>query len=148
MANLINSSLRLALESAIDSVHETFARDIFYWKTPQEIYLTEDVNYNPFYGKPPETLERISESGVMKGRVMYNKDQKLEESVRSTEKQQVRIDQDKGVVRVKLRNQDAAIMKDAVNINFDGFDFEIDRSVRPHGLFDPKYRTFYLQVKN
>jgi hypothetical protein len=51
-----------------------------------------------------------------------------------------------GMVRVKLDKEGFDYISGAKRIDLDGKRFLIDSAVRPHGLFDPKFYTFFLKA--
>lgn len=51
-----------------------------------------------------------------------------------------------GVVRIKLDKDGYDYIIGAKRIDLDGKRFFIDSAVRPHGLFDPKFYTFFLKA--
>jgi hypothetical protein len=53
-----------------------------------------------------------------------------------------------GMVRIKLDPAGASFISDAKRVQFDNDTFQIMTSKRPHGLFDPKWYTFFLKKLN
>ena len=148
MSDLIDSGLRASLESAIADMHDTFARPIVVWTTPEEIYASTDPAFNPFLDREPATVTYVPKSTVIRARVLYNKAQELQKSSGGVESQQIRVKQDLGEVRIKIDIADYSIFENFEKIQFDGFTFDIDASPRPHGVFDPKYYTLFLKRSN
>ena len=49
MGSLINDVLKAQMESAMDDVHDTFARDVVCIKEANKVIMSTDPNYNYLY---------------------------------------------------------------------------------------------------
>jgi hypothetical protein len=155
MASLLTEGEKAELEAVRDDVFATFCREITCWVTPETTVLSSDSNYNYTYLGPDgdssgDYVEYTPTSGTFQACINYDK--KLERyfaSPQGTRDENFRITFDDGSVRIKLRKEDYdSFIKDSINFKFDGFNFDLDKSPRPHGLFDPKYVTLFLKFRN
>ena len=147
MASLLTSAQKAALQSAFDSVHDTFARDIYIFKEAKNVTISTSPNYNPIYGQNsnlPDTVTREVQSGVFQARILYNTD-RAEPFVTAPQiDHQLKLKVPDGSVRIKLDKDGYEYIKKAKRVDFDGRRFSIESDVRPHGLFKPTYYTFFL----
>jgi hypothetical protein len=153
--NLIGANERLVYESVIGDIHDTFSRPILVYKTPETTIVSTDTNYNYFYDGPDantgsEYVEYTPVSGIVNARIQYDKTlEKYFASAKGKEYQDFELVGDAGMVRLKINSGDySTYFADAIDIQFDGFQFENFRTQRPHGLFSPKYYSLYLRIKN
>lgn len=155
MASLLTNSEKAELEAVRDDIFDTFARSITCWTTPEKTILSSDTNYNFTYMGPDgdsdtDYVEYQPNSGTFMACINYDK--KLERyfaSPQGTRDESFRLIFDNGTVRVKLKKEDYDnFIKNSINFQFDGYNFDLDKTPRPHGLFDPKYVTLFLKFRN
>ena len=123
MGSLISDSDKSELEKVINSMHDTFAREIYAYKEAKKVI----VSSNKFHGlysnvQGEQKVENVPQYQTFKARIYYADKQ-------SEENDQAGYD----------------YMKDAKRIEFDGRMFVVNSDVRPHGLFTPTYYTLYLK---
>ena len=147
MASLLTTAQKAALQSAFDDIHDTFARDIYIYKEAKKISISTNPNYNPIYDKNSslsQSVTRQVQKQTFKARIMYDTD-RAEPYLASPEiDSQLKIRVPDGTVRIKLAKDGYEYIKGAKRIELDGRKFSIESDVRPHGLFDPTYCTFFL----
>jgi hypothetical protein len=80
----------------------------------------------------------------MKARILYVGRQ-FEDSFDAEAGAQIKVDKHVGEVRVKVNKDGYDFLKGAKRCELDGRIFTISSDERPHGLFSPKYYTFYLK---
>lgn len=157
MANLITGQFRRNLESARDDVFDTFSRELTCFKTPEKTILDTSENYSFSYDAPDysndNAVDLVSYSGIsgkFQTCIQYDKSlERLFANPQGSRPENFRIIMDDGMVRLKVKSGDYNdFIKDSVNIQFDGYQFEIFNTERPHGLFSPKYYTLYLKFRN
>lgn len=148
MANLISNSERTYLESLMDDMHETFSRDIVIIKDAKRIIISTDPNYNYLYnnvsGAFNQTVQNQPQKQTFKARILYGKKQ-VQENVDGEVDSQTNVDLPAGHVRIKLDQEGYDYIKKAKRVTFDDKIFEINTDDRPHGLFRPRFYTFYLK---
>lgn len=151
MPSFLTPSEKAALEQQITNIHETFARPLFIFKLANETVITENPEHSYVFDAGPtqSVTTQVIQSGMFSGRILYEKKQPigLFESLRGGSRgtDQVYMGRDEGLVRLKLDPTGSAFMADATRVRFDDTIFQIDTSPRPHGLFNPKWTTFYLK---
>jgi len=146
--SLITSSEKAALESVMDDVHETFAREITVFKESSRVVIITNPNFNPLYDTGGGTTQSIINTPVsktFKARIQYQNDidkQYWDEAGIDT---QFKIERVKGRVRLKIRAEDYAWIQDGKRFDFDGKRFVLDSSFKGHGLFDNNFYTLFLK---
>ena len=147
MASLLTSAQKAALQKSFDAVHDTFARDIYIFKEAKNVTISTTPNYNPIYGentKLEKTVTRQVQSGVFQARILYNTDSNEPYVTAPQIDSQLKIKVPDGSVRIKVNKEGYEYIKKAKRVDFDGRRFSIESDVRPHGLFEPNYYTFFL----
>ncbi len=155
MPNLVSASLKSSLEQARDNVFDSFSRPLVAWKTPAKTILSTDTNFyysyeGPDYQNDTDLVEYTPVSGTFQACILYDKAlERIFANPQGSRDENFRIVMDEGLCRVKLKKDDYdTFIKDSIDIQFDGYQFKIDRTERPHGLFNPKYYTLYLKFQN
>jgi len=152
--NLIGELERLEYSGAINDLHETFCRPILVYKTPLETIISTDVNFNYYYNGPDgqgseDYVEYTPVSGTVCARILYDKSLDSLKEVKGRMGQNFKVDADGGLVRIKVRDEDYdTYFTNLKDVQFDGYQFENWQTPRPHGLFDPNFRTLFLKIKN
>jgi len=147
MASLLTTAQKAALQSAFDDIHDTFARDIYIFKEAQNISISTNPNYNPIYDKNSslsQTFTKQVQKQSFSARIMYNTDRAEPYLSAPDIDSQLKLRVPDGTVRIKLDKDGYDYIKEAKRIEFDGRRFTIESDVRPHGLFEPTYYTFFL----
>jgi hypothetical protein len=150
--NLINATERAAYEAAIDDMHDTFSRDVSVIqevKTPVSSLSENDDDYDFIHNKaisgPQEFTYSYLET-LVKARIKYIDKQEKEFSLITTlGGEQLNLVQEFGFIRLKVRTADCSLVDEASHIIVDGNQCKVFFRDRPHGLFDSKYCTFYVQ---
>lgn len=147
MGSLISDSDKEKFESAIDSIHDTFARDIKFIKDAKKIILSTDPNYNYLYnnvkGQVSSVQRKITEA-TFKARIAYVGRQN-EDLFDGETRAQIKVDKHVGEVRIKVAKDGYQYLKETKRCEFDGRKFTLISDEMPHGLFSPRYYTFYLK---
>lgn len=151
--DLLSQSEKAALEAEIYNIHDTFSRPIYMWKQRQQVVISESDSHNYIWDSAPQNTTTIDTivSGQFNARILYGKKQNVDPFKARQSNQaesQSAAELQLGEVRVKLDPTGAAFMNDAKRATFDNETFEIVSSERPHGLFTPKFYTFYLKKIN
>jgi hypothetical protein len=147
MTSFIDNIDKDGLESVFDDLHDTFARDIKFIKDSQKIILSTNPNYNYLYKNTQGQMSSIKNKIIqttMKARILYVGRQ-FEDSFDAEAGAQIKVDKHVGEVRVKVNKDGYDFLKGAKRCELDGRIFTISSDERPHGLFSPKYYTFYLK---
>lgn len=142
-----------SLGNVFYKLHATFARPIVIWKNAkQTVILSNPANSYIFENAPfNDTEQTVQISGLFQARILYAKREDLGQfstpkSDRSTD--QVNLLKEEGSVRIQVDATGAAYLFDAKVVTFDGEIFDLATTQRPHGLFAPKFYTFYLTKLN
>jgi len=148
MANYISADQRTYLEGIIDNMHDTFSRDIVVCREATKVIISTDPNYNFLYknvnGDFTKSTSFTPQSKTLKARILYE-DKQREQNFDGEVNSQIKVNRPMGQVRIKLNAEGYEYFKGAKRVDLDGMRFYIDSTVRPHGLFSPKYYTYYLR---
>jgi len=157
MANLIPSQLRSITEQARMDVFDSFSRKIVVFVTADKVTLDTDLNYNFSYDSPDygtdnqnNVVQYIVNSGSFDACILYeNRLDRFYSNPDGSRDEKFRLTYDGGNVRIKLKKEDYNnYIKDAINFSFDGYNFELDKTPRPHGLYTNQIYSLYLKFKN
>ena len=147
MGSLISDILKSSMESAMDDVHDTFARDLVCIKEANKVILSTDPNYNYLYknvrGSVSSVQRKINQKTI-KARILYIGRQQ-EDLFDAQTSAQLKVEKVAGEVRIKVGKADYDYLKGTKRAEFDGRIFTMTSDERPHGLFTPQYYTFYLK---
>lgn len=146
MASYLTNNEKAALESVMDNVHETFARTIFAYKESQKVIVSTDPNFNFLYNnvKGVKNIVNKTQFKLLKARVLYM-DKQNEVSFDSQVDSQIKVSHDIGEVRIKLDSDGYNYFKDAKRVEIDGRLMFKVTDVKKHGLFKPRFFTYYLR---
>ena len=146
MSSYLNSSEKQAFEAVMQNMHDTFARTIFAYKDSKKIIVSTDPNFNFLYNNVKGVRKEISraEFKTISARVLYM-DKQNEVSFDSQVDSQVKLHHDIGEVRIKLDAEGHEYFKDAKRVEIDGRLMFKVTDVKRHGLFRPKFFTYYLR---
>lgn len=145
MGSLISDSDKSDIEKVIDSMHDTFAREIYAYKEAKKVIISSS-SFHGLYSNVngEQQTENVPQFQTFKARIYYP-DRQREDSVGGDVDMQIKVERPQGEVRIKIDQDGYNYIKDAKRVEFDGRRFIINRDVRPHGLFAPKYYTLYLK---
>lgn len=146
MPSYFNSSEKEALESVMQNMHDTFARTIFAFKESKKVIVSTDPNFNYLYNNVKGVKQTIhrSQFKAIKARVLYM-DKQQEISFDADVGSQVKLHHDVGEIRIKLDSEGYEYFKDAKRVEIDGRLMFKVTDVKRHGLFSPKFFTYYLR---
>jgi hypothetical protein len=148
----LTSSQKLPLNDEFYRLHATFGRPIRIFKTAQQVVVATNPDNNIFFPDAPfgDQVQNVIVSGTYLARIQYAPKQDLSflaSNVAGTHVQETLKASD-GIVRLKLDYSGAAYLKDAERVIMDDSTFEVFTDPRPHGLFIPNFKTFYLKRVN
>ena len=145
MASLISDTNKADLQSTIMDVWDTFKRPIIIYKEPEKVIISTNPNYSRFGDNsqnqynPPVTPQPITVYAT----ILHEKRQRL--TYIDAANSQIKVKNDEGQVRIKVDSTGYNVMVGAKNIELDGFQYRVNSSPRPHGLFTPSLWTFFLE---
>jgi hypothetical protein len=144
MASLLTAAQKASYEAVMQDMHDTFARTIYAYKEAQKVIVSTDPNFNYLYNnvKGVSQIVRKSQFKALSARILYV-DKNMEEMYNVNT--QIKVVRDIGEVRIKLDTDGYDYFKDAKRVEIDGTLFYKITNVRKHGLFRPKFFTFYLR---
>jgi len=151
MESYISDARKDFLGNQFYNLHATFARPITIYKTAQETVLVENPDNNYLYAAAPfnTTTTKVVQSGVFGVRILYGKRETISPFASSNGTQggasQNIIRLSEGEVRFKLDPTGAAFIQGCERVTCDGTIFNLITDKRPHGLFNPKFETYYLK---
>ena len=146
MSSFLNSSQRQAFEAVMQNMHDTFARTIFAYKDSKKVIVSTDVNFNYLYNNVKGVKKEVNKTQFkqLMARIMYM-DKQNEVSFDSEVGSQVKLHHDIGEIRIKLDTEGNEYFKDAKRVEIDGRLMFKVTDVKRHGLFRPKFFTYYLR---
>jgi len=144
MASFLTAAQKASYESVMQNMHDTFARSIFAYKEAQKVIVSTDPNFNYLYNnvKGVSQIVRKTQFKQLSARILYV-DKNMEEMYNVDT--QIKVERDIGEVRIKLDADGYAYFKDAKRVEIDGRLFFKVTDVKKHGLFRPKFFTYYLR---
>ncbi len=143
-SSLIPAADKLSLNNVFNDVHSTFGRPITIYQSAQEVVLVTNPDNNFLYQQAPmnSLTSTVIQSGVYLARVLHGKRENLVPFAGGGLAQnQIRLAE--GEVRIKLDPTGASYLAGAERFQLDDTMFNIDTTPRPHGLFDPNFKTYY-----
>ena len=146
MASFLSAAQKASYEAVMQDMHDTFARTIYAYKESQKVIVSTDPNFNYLYNnvKGVSQIVRKSQFKAISARVQYM-DKQNEVMFDSQVDSQIKVQHDIGEVRIKLNAEGYAYFKDAKRVEVDGKLFFKVTDVKKHGLFKPKFFTYYLR---
>lgn len=145
MSSYLDSSEKEAMEQVMQNMHETFARSIFAYKDSTKVIVSLDPNFNYLYNNVKGVKQTVNQTQFksIKARVLYM-DKQREQNLDAQVSSQVKVAQDIGEVRIKVDAEGYEYLSDAKRIEIDGRLMFKVTDVKKHGLFRPKFFTYYL----
>lgn len=127
-------------------MHDTFSRSIFAYKESQKLILSTDPNFNYLYNnvKGVSQILRKSQFKSIKARIQYM-DRDNTVMYDNEADAQIKAQGPVGEVRIKVDHEGNEYFKDTKRVEIDGRMFFKVSDVKKHGLFSPKYFTYYLK---
>jgi hypothetical protein len=149
MADFFTSSQKESISSQLLNLHDTFGRDIIVYKEAQKVVVSTDPSYNYLYGNggaETPSVENVPVKKIFKARIRYDTDRSLEFFGETDTQVKVTRPNASSLVRIKLKAEDFAYLKDAKRIELDGRMFHVESDPRAHGLFDKiQFYTLFLK---
>ena len=146
MASLITAAEKSALNSVMNSVHDTFSRLITVYKDAVQTVTTQSTSFNSIYGNAGATtsITYTPQSSRIYAAILYAR-RFDEDYFADQQDSQLKIKMQEGRIRVKIKASDYSTVKDGKRFEFDGQQFFRDSDFRAHGLFDVQFYTFYVK---
>lgn len=155
MSSLFNATEKAELDALINDVSDTFARPLVLIKSAEQVVVSDNPNHSFVFSQAPtnSVTEVTPITGYFSGRIWYEQRQptdflKAFGVGQSRGGDQLPNHLNNGMARLKLEPSGAAFMADTKRVQFDGFTFTIESTPRPHGLFTPKFYTYWLKQTN
>jgi hypothetical protein len=140
MPSLVSNEEKLAWASEFNDLHDTFARPVIAWKTPERVVVSSDSNYNFLYNEQ-ESIEvtYIPVSGKFDCRIQWQDPSKMmgwgdiREEIRGN------------LCRIKAKKDFVDFISNAEKIEIDGRPVQSMGTNRPHGLFNIDFYTMFFK---
>jgi hypothetical protein len=143
MPSLLTTAEKTTYGSVFNDIHDTFSREIRFWKTPKRVVLSTDTEYNFLYDDQESiSYNTIVESGVFNGRILWGDPSKAFMNPNFRE------EISENTCRVKVRSDSMHVFNSVEQIEIDGKNVQKINSERPHGLFEIDYYTIYFKEVN
>jgi hypothetical protein len=144
MASLLSNAQKASIDSALDSLHDTFSIEIYAYIEKQE-NVESDINYNAIYGSSKNqnvaSFRRVLIKEPINARVRYFPDQT--EGILPTN-----LLDSKGGVRIKISKDDYEKVKISTKILIRDSFYIVDGDADIEGIFSDNYYTVYLKREN
>lgn len=139
MPSLLFDEEKEEYSDVFGDLHDTFARKVTVWKTPERVVISTNSNYNFLYNEQ-ESIEvtYVPISGSFDCRIQWQDPSKMRgwpeirEEVRAN------------ICRIKARKDFVDFIDDAEKIEIDGKVVQSMGTNRPHGLFNIDFYTLYF----
>lgn len=145
MPGFLNSFQEKNISTLFGILHDTFAREITFYKNAKKTLISSSAQYNSIYGKTnsgsTSNIEYTQISQKFNARVYYIKS---EEEVLSEDGSQNRIILPKGSVKIIINADAFEFVKESRRVEFDGKRFAIKSDGNPSGFTYNQFYTFYL----
>lgn len=140
MPSLVSNAEKLSWANEFNNIHDTFARSVIAWKTPERIVVSSDPNYNFLYNEQ-ESLEvtYIPISGVFDCRIQWQDPSKMKGW------REIREEIRGNICRIKAKKDFVDFIGDAEKIEIDGKFVQTLGTNRPHGLFNIDFYTMFFK---
>ena len=147
MGSLLTDAEKDDLQKSFNDLHDTFARPVYYFKEAKTIVLSTNPGFNSIYQQnsiQSNTVKKVIQSGSFNARITYDTD-RSQTQINSPEiDSQLKLKLPDGYVRIKVDMSGYNTLTTTKRVDFDNRRFSIESDVRPHGLFEPNYYTFFL----
>ena len=140
MSSLVSNQEKLAWANEFNNIHDTFARDVIVWKTPDRVIISSDSNYNFLYNDQ-EALEvnYTPVSGIFQCRVQW------QDPSKTMGWPEIREEVPGNFCRIKAKKDFVDFIGDAEKIEIDGRFVQSMGTNRPHGLFNIDFYTLFFK---
>jgi hypothetical protein len=140
----ISAAQKSFINSAMDNIHETFAREITVIMNPIVVVISTSPSYNSFYKRDLDKTnysDLTPQSFTFKARITYlNGDQSVFPGAQAQQK----IIYPTGSVKIKVQYDAYLKLKEARKVDLDGRRYSIVSDYKPYGMFGPQYYSFLL----
>jgi len=145
--NLITPLQKTYYQAAIDDLHDTFARNVVFWKDPDRILVAEEANFNYFYrgDNQPSVQETVTPvSGVFPVRIRWGNPNTFDAPAESLP---IKAEVDNTLCRLKMKPDAFAFINGYQRIDVDGRACDLQGFSQPHGLIDVQYITVFVKER-
>jgi hypothetical protein len=151
MASLLTDCEKKEIQACLDSVRDTFFRDIYVYvkkvtESPNE--LTTD--FNPIYGAPKQTTSHTTTRNTMEKftiQAIVKHENSQDESIVDG-KSQMNLSASEGRIRLKVKKEGYEKLKIASRVEVDGNLYTIEGDAKHIGPFDSQYYQINLKREN
>lgn len=134
-----------SIRSVFDEIHDTFDQTIYIYKVKQKVTVATNPEFNAFYNSDFNKQKTIEEKTRVecKARIKYAQMQDERYLPNSEGSVPVSV----GDLRIKIKTEDAKLIRQASDIEIDGEIFKLDSNKSKTGLFQSQYDVLYLRRK-
>jgi hypothetical protein len=140
MAGYLTEKQKAAYSKPFQKLHDTFARPVNVWKTPERVVISSNSNYNFLYNEQ-ESLEVTYNpiSGQFNCRIQW------QDPSQTMGWPEIREEIRGNICRIKAKKDFVDFISDAEKIEIDGRPVQPMGTNRPHGLFDIDFYTLFFK---
>jgi len=146
--NLVPDDMRESVRSAIEDMHETFAREIKIYKTKTQTFIATSSTYNALYDRLKNEQKSIGKVTEFTAKARIDYVDKHELSSISGVSAQVNLALPEGSIRLKIDEEGYTHVKTSSRIEVDGQLYELVSDSAKTGPFSVHYYIMYLKRKD
>lgn len=153
MPSLISSIEDASFRTAMQDLHDTWAKDIVVYSTRTRTVISTNPNHNFLYNSGPNQTETIDEVVKTNGkaRIHYKRELQNADLVLNTSgkaEDQFNTSRKDWDVKLIVTEDIKELIKDAERIEFNDTVFKVHTDPRPHGVVSYQFYNFYLKALN
>ena len=143
MTDLLSSGEKSAFDGVFDDLHDTFAREIVIYKKSKKVFVATNSTYNALYSriKNEKGSEKTVEAFTLKARIAYSGNSGKE----TQENEILGFDIPVDHVRIKINSTGYDLIKEASEIEVDGYLHDVVSDASKAGMFSIKYYNVLLK---
>jgi hypothetical protein len=144
MADLLSSTEKAAISSALGHVADTFKRPVRVFSKTVSTFSNTSSNHNGLFGQNKTTnpQEQSVTSSIIHARVKFM--DKSEIGKISGINTSTNISLPEGSIRLKISDEDYTLVKKSVKIEYGGLNYVLHSDAGKIGPFDINYYTLYF----
>lgn len=154
MPSLISNAQKVYFDQWMDNQFDTFKRPFDIYIEAQTAVISTSPTFSRFGGHGQNAAITAANPAVIpqfttvEGCILYGNKQPWvymnpDSAASKRDAQQLKIREANGIVRIKVAIDGYTIMQGCKLVRLDGFNFQLDSTVRPHGLIGAPTRWTY-----
>lgn len=151
MASLVSDDENNEYISAMNDLHDTFAKPIVIFYTAQKVVVSTNPNHNMFYSAGPNQTQTIETPVKVEttARIHYRDESKLDDLLLrggTTSSDQINVKKKDWRVKLVVNEEVKNILLKAKRVQFDDYTYEVDSDCMPRGVITFQFFDIYLKA--